>query len=452
MTNDECRMTNDRRRRSVFGNYRSAETGRVEDKDPSFPVTSALSPRERETTDPVSRQSERAAPTESRTKVPPLPEGEGRGEGEGRFQISATLQSSIDTSVARAFLYRYLAKAFEDPEPDGWEWLCHEETKRSLRAASDAVAKSEVRNPTARFESLSGFSPLTPALSPLKGEGVAIDAHRLSTASRSIPARSSQEEPIPDAAGRNPYPEAAHRAPSPLNGERAGVRGEADPQRDPSPSFAFNSCTANFLAPILASTEQLLHALTPSAYDEFSASHLTCFGHTVRGDCPMNEIEYGDIKADPLFQPHRLADLGAFYAAFGLEVTPDAAERIDHISIELEFMSVLAAKEAYALEHQLEEEQLTMARDAQKKFLREHFGRWTPAFTRRLARMAGDGGLGRLANFAREFILLECARLGVTPGSEDLLLRPIDEAAERLCASCGVTSLPPDVSVSPAGT
>ena len=62
----------------------------------------------------------------------------------------------------------------------------------------------------------------------------------------------------------------------------------------------------------------------------------------------MNEIEYGDAQADPLFQPHRLADLAAFYRAFGLELAADAAERQDHLCIELEFMSVLAAKEGYA--------------------------------------------------------------------------------------------------------
>jgi TorA maturation chaperone TorD len=163
----------------------------------------------------------------------------------------------------------------------------------------------------------------------------------------------------------------------------------------------------------------------------------------------MNEIEYGDIQADPLFQPHRLADLAAFYAAFGLEMAPDAAERHDHISIELEFMCVLAAKEAYALEHQLDGEQAALCREAQKKFLREHLGRWTPAFTRRLARMAGETTLGALANFAREFITEDCARSKVSPGSEDLLLRPIDESSESLCASCGITNLPPGAASSP---
>jgi hypothetical protein len=106
-------------------------------------------------------------------------------------------------------------------------------------------------------------------------------------------------------------------------------------------------------------------------------------------------------------------------------------------------MSVLSAKEAYALEHQFDGDQAAVCREAQKKFLREHLGRWTPAFTRRLARMAGGTALGALAHFTLEFITEDCARFKVTPGSEDLLLRPIDEASESLCASCGITNLPP---------
>lgn len=251
-----------------------------------------------------------------------------------------SLQSSIDTALARTFTYRLLAKAYEDPEPDGWQWLSSHPTKSALWSAVQPLA--------------------------------------------------------PSASG----------------------------------SFA---CVA----------AELANRLTPDAFDDFHYAFVNCFGHTVRGDCPMNEIEYGDIKADPLFQPHRLADLGAFYAAFGLEMTPDAAERQDHISIELEFMSVLAAKEAYALEHQLDDDQATLCSDAQKKFLREHLARWTPAFTRRLARMADGTTLGALADFTREFITEDCARFKVTPGSEDILLRPIDEASESICASCGITNLPP---------
>jgi hypothetical protein len=57
--------------------------------------------------------------------------------------------------------------------------------------------------------------------------------------------------------------------------------------------------------------------------------------------------------------------------------------------------------------------------------------------------MAGDTALGALAALTRVFIESECARHGIAPGSEDLLLRPVDEAAESMCQSCGVTQMPP---------
>lgn len=197
--------------------------------------------------------------------------------------------------------------------------------------------------------------------------------------------------------------------------------------------------------------EELTAHLTVEQFEAFESAYYVAFGHTVRGDCPMNEIEYGDIKADPLFQPHRLADLGAFYRAFGLAVAGDAAERQDHICLELELMAVLSAKEAYASQEVSGAEMLAICREAQKKFLREHLGRWTPAFTRRLAATAGPGVLAALADFTREFVVSDCRRFGVPPGSEDLLLRPVDEAAETLCHSCGINQLPPGAAV-PAGS
>ncbi len=192
----------------------------------------------------------------------------------------------------------------------------------------------------------------------------------------------------------------------------------------------------------LAGGDGPLPALDPAAFEAFRDAWLAAFGHAARGPCPLNEIEYGDLKADPLFQPHRLADLAAFYRAFGLEVADNAGERHDHIGLELEFMCVLAAKEAWALEQRLEAARLVLCRDAQRKFLREHLGRWTPAFTRRLERHAAGTPLAEVARFARAFILSDCARLGVPPGSEDLLLRPADTAA-ALCESCGLAQALP---------
>ncbi|HEY4983535.1 MAG TPA: molecular chaperone TorD family protein [Verrucomicrobiae bacterium] len=264
----------------------------------------------------------------------------GNPEGDQSLLTSAAtkagLQTSIDLALARAFIHRFLAKAYEDPTFEAWHWLTDAQTIALLRSATAVLGSS-----------------------------------------------------------------------------------------------------------LSKSAEALINALQPDALDSFHSAYLAAFGHAARGQCPLNEIEYGDLKADPLFQPHRLADLAAFYCAFGLEVAGDADERQDHICLELEFTCVLAAKEAYALENQLDAEELALCRNAQKKFLREHLGRWTPAFARRLAGTTTDAALGALAEFTRVFIESECARFAVNPGGEDLLLRPVDEAAESMCASCGIPGLPP---------
>jgi DMSO reductase family type II enzyme chaperone len=202
-------------------------------------------------------------------------------------------------------------------------------------------------------------------------------------------------------------------------------------------------CAAEALGNLQPSAPSLLSRLQVENFQSFQTAYVIAFGHAARGDCPLNEIEYADLKADPLFQPHRLADIAAFYHAFGMEIAADAAERADHLGMELEFMSVLAAKEAYALELQLEADQLQLCRQAQKEFLREHLGRWTPAFARRLARVARDEALAAFADLLAAFVAGECARFGLVPGGEDLVLRPVEEASERLCDSCGLAeSLP----------
>ena len=88
-------------------------------------------------------------------------------------------------------------------------------------------------------------SPLTPALSPLRGEGVAAEARRTTDTRRRVPAISSCGAAASAASGEL-FSDNAGRAPSPLNGERAGVRGEAIPSVDltfraSTPAFCFKT-------------------------------------------------------------------------------------------------------------------------------------------------------------------------------------------------------------------
>jgi TorA maturation chaperone TorD len=74
-----------------------------------------------------------------------------------------------------------------------------------------------------------------------------------------------------------------------------------------------------------------------------------------------------------------MADIAGFYRAFGLDLSPHNTDRVDFLSTELEFLSFLSMKEAYAWKHQ-EDELAEICRDAQRKFLAAHLGRWIGVF------------------------------------------------------------------------
>lgn len=104
------------------------------------------------------------------------------------------------------------------------------------------------------------------------------------------------------------------------------------------------------------------------------------FERTVR--CSPHEGGYPAAPSAERDQP--LADLGSFYAAFGLQVSQERRELPDHISMEQEFMGVLMAKEAYALSQGWQDQADICAR-ARDRFTADHLGRWLPRFARRLS-------------------------------------------------------------------
>ncbi len=169
---------------------------------------------------------------------------------------------------------------------------------------------------------------------------------------------------------------------------------------------------------------------TPQALE---ADYIAVFGHVVEGLCPLYEAEYGESD-ERLQQPHELADLCAFYRAFGLKLGKGVQERVDFLAVECEFMAFLCVKQAYAQEHG-NAELAAVTVDAQRKFLHDHLGRWAPACTRRISDQFEATFYNSLARFTLAYVIDDCQRLDVTPGSEHLKLRlPLKEA--DACLSC----------------
>jgi DMSO reductase family type II enzyme chaperone len=169
-----------------------------------------------------------------------------------------------------------------------------------------------------------------------------------------------------------------------------------------------------------------------------AATYQDLFGHVVRGAAPAYETEYG---ADDLFrQPQELADLGGFYAAFGLALAAHAAERADHVACECEFLMFLARKEAAALERADAATAREAARAA-RLFLRDHVGRFVPSLCERIRRAGAGGFYDALADLAEAFVARDCARLGVEAGAPSLQLRSAVE--DRVPMACGTCPLGP---------
>lgn len=114
--------------------------------------------------------------------------------------------------------------------------------------------------------------------------------------------------------------------------------------------------------------------------------HQRIFGLVMTKLCPAYETEYCAWK-DTTHRSQELADIAGFYKAFGIVPSRSAPERFDHVSLEVEFLSLLLEKERWATEN-AEEEHLEVCRDARSAFLRDHAGWWLPTFGRLLEKRA----------------------------------------------------------------
>jgi TorA maturation chaperone TorD len=145
---------------------------------------------------------------------------------------------------------------------------------------------------------------------------------------------------------------------------------------------------------------------------DLQSEHRRVFSNVITLDCPPYETLFGN---DHVFaQSHVMGDISGFYKAFGVELSKDIHERLDHLSVEFEFMHFLAYKESYSRCHDvIEKTQIVV--DAQKKFVKNHIGRWVPLFCRMLTKKADSGLFKLVADMTADWMDFETAFLGVTP-------------------------------------
>lgn len=157
-------------------------------------------------------------------------------------------------------------------------------------------------------------------------------------------------------------------------------------------------------AALSAAGHRLAHAEARTVAENFER----IFTHVMSVDWPPYETAY--TSKGVFQQANDLADIAGFCAAYGVEVSDTANEPPDHVSVELEFMHLLACKEAHALRNHTVE-QADACREDARRFLGAHLARWVPEFSRRLRRGAAGTVYADFAEMCEAFVAQEVARL-----------------------------------------
>ncbi|MBF0110631.1 MAG: molecular chaperone TorD family protein [Magnetococcales bacterium] len=176
------------------------------------------------------------------------------------------------------------------------------------------------------------------------------------------------------------------------------------------------------LAPL---TLQCAEAFRKADRSELEGEYFRLFGPAAKA--PPIETAYGNAYR-LLGKAANISDISGFYHAFGVKAPGmDAGTREnmseDHLAMELEFMSLLNAKESLAI-HEEWQEELEITRDAMVKFLREHLGAWLEPWHRQLMEANPHEFYAHLATTLLAMVQSDLDRLGIQP--EKLTERAID--------------------------
>ncbi len=137
---------------------------------------------------------------------------------------------------------------------------------------------------------------------------------------------------------------------------------------------------ASFQAPLASLRASLQNTEEEALFADYSSLF------EAHGGLRVSPYETEHRKETPqhaLAQTYEIADIAGFYKAFGLDIATSSPERADHIAVELEFMHLLTAQEAHAIE-QGDAEQRQRSIRTQMLFFRDHLGRWIESFANKV--------------------------------------------------------------------
>ncbi|WP_293032512.1 molecular chaperone [Natronococcus sp.] len=175
--------------------------------------------------------------------------------------------------------------------------------------------------------------------------------------------------------------------------------------------------------------------------DDLYSDWATLFGFEEGGNISQYQIEYS--PGTLVTSTDVLADISGFYGAFGLSMDEGNRERVDHLCIQLEFLSHLALQTAY-LEQDGDETGIEVLTDAQGSFLEDHLGRWTGRYRETVAEDADVEFYRALAALVDGLVADDTDRFDIEPREfEETPPSPLeglnDGEGDFRCGTCGAT-------------
>ncbi len=155
---------------------------------------------------------------------------------------------------------------------------------------------------------------------------------------------------------------------------------------------------------------ELLDTLDARPGRELEEEYIELFDRGV-ADNPLHATGFARERAFGMAE--RLADVGAFYRAFGVAST--GGERLDHVAVELEFYAWMVAKEEF-LAAAVDPEGHSIVAEGRRKFLGEHLAPLAAAIST-LPAVAAHPVYGRVFAWVCDVVRREAAAEGldITP-------------------------------------
>lgn len=148
-----------------------------------------------------------------------------------------------------------------------------------------------------------------------------------------------------------------------------------------------------------------------AALNDLRSEYISIFDHS-KSLNPLYETEYGRERA--MYKAAELSDIAGFYRAFGFEMDSNGdKDMVDHLSVELEFYSLLMMKYIYLSESN-DLSGCEIVTEGMKKFMNSHLGRFVPAILERDG-VATSETYKSILEWVDMVVTNECKRIGAQP-------------------------------------